>query len=95
MYERGAQHCSFLLQLEQAAIAQLQSETIASETDVVADDDEEQGRQDFSNLQVLLHSSENFGPVTVRDLTVRCLLRIPSAVLHHCCNFTCSCCGEA
>jgi hypothetical protein len=73
--EHGAQRGSFLPQLEQAAIAQLQSETIASETDVVADDDEEQGRADFSNLQVLLHSSENFGPVTVRDLTVRFLLR--------------------
>jgi hypothetical protein len=75
--DQSAQHCSVLPQLEQAAIAQLQSETIASETDVVADDDEEQGRADFSNLQVLLHSSENFGPVTVRDLTVRFFRQIP------------------
>jgi len=92
-------------QLEQAAIAQLRSETIERE-DEQQDDEGEGGRdQDFSDLQVgtcfcmvcnltcrchssrtsntaservelsailqvLLHSSEDFGPATIRNLTV-------------------------
>jgi hypothetical protein len=73
--------------LEQAAIAQLQSETIANETDIPVDDDDEERRGDFSDLQVLLHSSENFGPITVRDLTVR----YPFEFLRDVCSATASC----
>lgn len=121
-----------MLQLEQAAIAQLQSETIASEVDTAEDeDDPEQRSRDFSDLQVvlynsadlldekittfsscmprmrlhgdclcsmqfdcwvplqvLLHSSEDFGPVTIRDLTVCRLSQFPPVpVFSACCAY--------
>ena len=49
-------------QLEEAAVRELQSQNV-----------QEAGAEaaDYSDLQVLLTSSQDFGPASIRDLTVR------------------------
>lgn len=66
----------YLPSLEQAAIARL-------EADQVQSSDDPDAVKDFSNLQVLLHSSENFGPNSIRELTadnVALLVKIPGII---------------
>jgi len=54
--------CCTCAQLEEAAVRELQSQNV-QEPGVEA--------ADYSDLQVLLTSSQDFGPASIRELTVR------------------------
>jgi len=66
-------------QLEEAAVRELQSQNV-QEPGVEA--------ADYSDLQVLLTSSQDFGPASIRELTVRATQKPPPCCDSH--NHVCA-----